>query len=108
MRTTFTSGNTDPIYDAEGLIVAAMSNIIAPMKFNKVEVTMPPEVEKIEQLLSTMNQQVRHSYTARLRLELTDPSVNVGIVLKKCTNCEKMRNQVLCCLSMPMKLIMRE
>ena len=69
-------------YDETGLNVAAVSNIITPMKNNAINACKPPEVEKIVKDIP-MKHQMRHSYTARLRLHVTDSSVNMGLMLKK-------------------------
>ena len=71
------------IYDNEGLNVAAVSNILPPEVQNVIDICKPPEVEKTVKNVPTMKHQMRQSYTARLRLHITDSSVNVGLMLKK-------------------------
>jgi len=68
----FKKCNTDQIYDEAGLNVAAVSNIITPIKNNVIDACKPPEVEKVVQNTTPMKHQMRHSYTARLRLHITE------------------------------------
>ena len=80
---SFHKNGKEQIYDTEGLNVAAVSDFITPREQNVIDVCKPPEVEQIVKNAPTMKHQMRHSYTARLRLHVTDTSVNVGLMLKK-------------------------
>jgi len=80
-RNMFANPNEE-IYDDQGLNVAAVSTDTQPCeKFLK---TKPPKVTSVLKNNSKNKSQVRHSYTARLRLNLSKfDSVNVGFVLRQ-------------------------
>jgi len=82
VRSTFQVNKNEPVYDEAGLNVAAVSNVITPVKKNEIDACKPPEVEKVIKE-TPIKHPLRHTYTARLRLHITDPSVNVGLMLKK-------------------------
>ena len=77
----FNRTNENVPYDASGLNVKAVSNVITPVKNKDGSMYKPPAVESVER--SEVKAQMRHSYTARLRLAITDSNVNVGLMLKK-------------------------
>jgi len=80
-RVTFSRVNESRTYNESGLNVQAVSNIITPTKPNGESMYKPPEVDKVAQ--KEVQAQMRHSYTARLRLAIHDTNVNVGLILKK-------------------------
>ena len=76
------SNPNQEIYDDQGLNVAAVSTDTQPSE--KVLKTKPPMVTSVLKKNSKNKSQVRHSYTARLRLTLSKfDSVNVGFVLRQ-------------------------
>jgi len=78
----FVRVNENATYDQSGLNVKAVSNVITPVKKNVESMYKPPAVESVERN-EEVKAQMRHSYTARLRLAITDSNVNVGLMLKK-------------------------
>ena len=80
-RATFSRINDNMTYNESGLNVKAVSNVITPTKNGKESMYKPPEVETVAQ--REVKAQMRHSYTARLRLSIQDTNVNVGLILKK-------------------------
>ena len=80
-RVTFSRITDSRTYSESGLNVQAVSNIITPTKQSGESMYKPPEVDKVAQ--KEVQAQMRHSYTARLRLAIHDTNVNVGLILKK-------------------------
>jgi len=78
---TFSRINDNMTYDASGLNVKAVSNVITPTKNGGNSMYKPPEVETVAP--QEVKAQMRHSYTARLRLSIQDTNVNVGLILMK-------------------------
>jgi len=73
----------DRMYNESGLNVAAVSTVITPLKNVKINARKPPEVDSPHVTNKSVRPQVRHSYTARIKLTIADTSVNVGLMLKK-------------------------
>jgi len=83
-KTTAYANNDDRMYNESGLNVAAVSTVITPLRKVTINVSKPPEVDSpTSRVIKNVRPQVRHSYTARLKLSITDSSVNVGLMLKK-------------------------
>jgi len=82
VKYTGADGKGDQMYNDSGLNVAAVSTVITPLRKVNINVRKPPEVDS-PSVPKTVRHQVRHSYTARLKLSITDSSVNVGLMLKK-------------------------
>jgi len=70
------------IYDKQGLNAAAVSITIQPQE--AIVKNKPPQVKPVTKKKNPVKSQIRHSYTARLRLSIRKfNSVNVGFVLKQ-------------------------
>lgn len=89
-------------YDTQGLNTAAVSTTIQSQE--AIVKNKPPQVTPVTKKNNAVKSQVRHSYTARLRLSIKKfNSVNVGFVLKQMFQLWKEADQALFYLSITMK-----